>query len=99
MQYTSHEHKNHNTPCSSSYHAILYVHCNLLIVHYFQCFDDCFFSVGVDLGDEFNLTSEECYIVIVGKASTPSLIMSVKSQFPLILAYACLGCHHDTFYR
>src|SRR4051812_25307899 len=27
------------------------------------------------------------------------LIMSIKSHFPLSLAYACLGDHHDTFYR
>src|SRR4051812_35970583 len=27
------------------------------------------------------------------------LIMSIKSQFPLSLAYACLGDHRDTFYR
>src|SRR3954469_6529561 len=27
------------------------------------------------------------------------LIMSIKSYFPLSLAYACLGHHRDTFFR
>src|SRR3954468_19570663 len=27
------------------------------------------------------------------------LIMSITSQFPLSLAYACLGDHRDTFFR
>ena len=33
------------------------------------------------------------------KASNPPLIMSIKSHFPLSLAYACLGDHRDTFFR
>ena len=74
--------------------ALYYLDCALLPVL------RCLHLLGrVDLGDEFNLTSEVQYLVIVSKASTPSLIMSIKSQFPLILAYACLGCHHDMFYR
>src|ERR1041385_3521117 len=79
--------------------CILILHCTMLNVHYFQCFGDCFFSV--ELISETSSTSRQktSTIVIVIKASTPSLIMSIKSQFPLILAYACLGCHHDTFYR
>src|SRR4051812_19719990 len=27
------------------------------------------------------------------------LVISIKSQFPLSLAYACLGDHRDTFFR
>ena len=36
---------------------------------------------------------------IVRKAIKPPLIMSIKSYFPLSLAYACLGDHRDTFFR
>jgi len=52
---------------------VLHIGCAL---YYFDCvllpvFRWLHLLGRVDLGDEFNLTSEECYIVIVSKASSP----------------------------
>ena len=42
---------------------------------------------------------EDTVLNLVSKARKPPLIMSIKSHFPLSLAYACLGDHRHTFFR
>src|ERR1043165_9983024 len=79
--------------------CILNVHCIILIVLYFQCFGVCIFSVELISETSFTSRQKTRTSCSSTRQAAPSLIMSIKSQFPLILANACLGCHHDTFYR
>ena len=89
MESQTQQHQVHSI--TTLYHV--FVHYIIMIV--ISC--TCMISIDAEPEAEFIPEAEDNQCDQFQQGKQTPLIMSIKTHFPLILAYACLGCYHDTF--
>ena len=70
--------------------------CLCICIHIDCYFPYCLISLDAEPEQEIIPEAEDTQFDPPQQGKQTPLIMSIKTQFPLILAYACLGCHHVT---
>src|SRR3954468_22905699 len=84
--------------CDQEHHHFNIDHVfDALQINLYHCLIVC--SIDVQLESETTPFVEDPDIEPRQQGKQTPLIMSIKSQFPLSLAYACLGDHLYRFYR
>src|SRR3954466_4479537 len=89
MECSTHQYLEH--------HITILIMCLSIASIFIPCLIVC--SIDVQLESEATPFVEDTVCEPRQQGKQTPLIMSIKSHFPLSLAYACLGDHLVTFYR
>src|SRR3954464_554554 len=89
MECSTHQYHEH--------HITILIMCLSIASIFIPCLIVC--SIDVQLESEATPFVEDPDTEPRQQGKQTPLIMSIKSYFPLSLAYACLGDHRDTFFR